>query len=178
MQKWIAFVFIAVVCLAGCAEQNYPAYGVEIPETPPEEESIPYVLEHLSRRIRLHHSLWATPDNIVRSVDELHEFAETFIFSYWPSDRNAPYVIELMARFDDDFFEYRMLILSYVVVHGNETKGFRGISLRNEDTLHLRIGAYTPYWARDNEFAPAAFWEYVYFISLEHMDEITTIVRR
>jgi hypothetical protein len=177
MRKWIAFVFIAVICLAGCAEQNYPAYDAEIPETLLIDEDIPYIVERLSRRINLHYSLAATPDVIVRSADELHEFAETFIFSHSPSDRYESYVIRLMARFDDDFFEDRMLIISYVPTDNDEQNArLWGISHRSEDTLHLRIGAYMPNWVHWR--GPwDAYGEYVFFISLEHMDEITTIVR-
>jgi hypothetical protein len=151
----------------------------EMPETPPDDEGIPFILEHHSQWMRPHYSLLATPHNLVRSTDEFHEFAETYFFTNWQSEPERAYITEIMARFDDDFFEDRMLILSYGTTSTIAANlQFNGILPGREDALHLRISSYMPSWWTPSTPVPMAEGQHFFFVSLERNDEITTIYGR
>ncbi|MCL2388429.1 MAG: hypothetical protein FWC89_12920 [Defluviitaleaceae bacterium] len=147
------------------------AIEIEVPE--PTHIDLEFILEHHSGRIWIAGDWWWNEDIIVRSVEELHEYAERFIFSYWVNREASveAYFWEIANRFDDAFFEERMLVLAYTETGtGTANVTVPRVILDNENRLQVHKANHIPNYEEGMELTDD-IGNHFLIISISHIDD-------
>jgi len=135
-----------------------------------EHSDVEFTLEHHSRSLWLE-SQWGQPLHaIVRSTYELQIFVENHVFSHWPNrmDGLEDYFLEMVDRFDDAFFEERMLVITYL----ETSTGMAGVviervTLDEDNMLYVHVGISIPEGA-----VTADIGNHFLIISLPYMRDV------
>jgi len=79
-------------------------------------DNVEFVQEYHSRSIWLSTHQNQFPHAIVRNTDELQNFIQSYILQHWGNQFTdiEDYISEATSKFDETFFEERMLIFAYV----------------------------------------------------------------